>query len=99
MARFTPFTEAMEMRSAWCDTNERREWGGYAGAVNARALSLTRIEQAHIASREGGALLSTPHARGGSDPPQRLHHMLVERSAPPSLEAMCACSKAVDLSG
>ena len=30
MARFTPFTEAMEMRSAWCDTNERREWGGYA---------------------------------------------------------------------
>ena len=28
MARFTPFTEAMEMRSAWCDTNERREWGG-----------------------------------------------------------------------
>ena len=25
-----PFTEAMEMRSAWCDTNERREWGGYA---------------------------------------------------------------------
>ena len=21
MARFTPFTEAMEMRSAWCDTN------------------------------------------------------------------------------
>ena len=27
MARFNPFTEAMEMRSAWCDTNERREWG------------------------------------------------------------------------
>ena len=38
---------------------------------------------------------------GGSRPPQRLHHMLgggwgVERSAPPSLEAMCACSKAKD---
>ena len=30
MARFTPFTEAMEIRSAWCDTNERREWGGSA---------------------------------------------------------------------
>ena len=34
---------------------------------------------------------------GGSRPPQRLHHMLgggwgVSRSAPPSLEAMCACS-------
>ena len=33
-------------------------------------------EQAHIASREGGALLLIPHARGGSAPPQRLHHML-----------------------
>ena len=32
-ARFTPFTEAMERRSAWCDTNERREWGElWAGA-------------------------------------------------------------------
>ena len=34
---------------------------------------------------------------GGSRPPQRLHHMLggrwgVQRSAPPPLEAMCACS-------
>ena len=34
---------------------------------------------------------------GGSRPPQRLHHMLgggwgVSRRAPPSLEAMCACS-------
>ena len=34
---------------------------------------------------------------GGSRPPQRLHHMLgggwgVERRAPPSLEAMSACS-------
>ena len=35
---------------------------------------------------------------GGSDPPQRLHHMLgggwgVSRRAPPSLEAMSACSR------
>ena len=38
---------------------------------------------------------------GGSRPPQRLHHMLgggwgVERRAPPSLEAMCACSRVGD---
>ena len=32
---------------------------------NLRAL----LEQAHIASREGGALLCTPHARGGVRPP------------------------------
>ena len=35
---------------------------------------------------------------GGSRPPQRLHHMLgggwgVSRSAPPSLEALSACSR------
>ena len=28
------------------------------------------LEQAHIASREGGALLLTPHARGGPTPPR-----------------------------
>ena len=39
MARLSPFTEAMEMRSAWCDTNERREWGGYA-AVSYTHLTL-----------------------------------------------------------
>ena len=30
----------------------------------------TPPEQAHIASREGGALLLTPHARGGPTPPR-----------------------------
>ena len=43
-----------------------------------RLKTLSRLEQADIASREGGVLLLTPHARGGgSDPPQRLHHMLI----------------------
>ena len=32
-------------------------------------LLLLLLEQADIASREGGALLSTPHARGGVRPP------------------------------
>ena len=34
-----------------------------------RGLPLAPREQAHIASREGGALLLTPHARGGVRPP------------------------------
>ena len=48
-----------------------------------RGAALQASEQAHIASREGGALLLTPHARGGSDPPQRLHHMLGGGLTPP----------------
>ena len=47
------------------------------------------LEQAHIASREGGTPLSTPHARGGSDPPQRLHHMLGGGPDPPSAFTTC----------
>ena len=50
MARFTPFTEAMEMRSAWCDTNERREWGGYAALSLSVYVALTYIP--------GGGLLT-----------------------------------------
>ena len=43
MARFTPFTEAMEMRSARGVTQKREAGvGRVRGAVNARALSLAR---------------------------------------------------------
>ena len=57
MARFTPFTEAMEMRSAWCDTNERREWGGYAVRSTPRALSLARkaVDLCNCRRREAAA--------------------------------------------
>ena len=48
---FTPFTEAMEMRSAWCDTNERREWGGYA------VLSLSLVLQLSLGCRVGDLIL------------------------------------------
>ena len=53
MARFTPFTEAMEMRSAWCDTKERREWGGYAvRSVYVRSVVCTYVLLAYWEKRE-----------------------------------------------
>ena len=37
--------------------------------LEAKATGAVYLEQADIASREGGALLLTPHARGGVRPP------------------------------
>ena len=61
MVRFTPFSEAMEMRSAWCDTNEWREWGGEAvRSTPERSVDLKTSR--HLSERRARGCQSSPRA-------------------------------------